>query len=220
MPKPSRSLRRRSPQSPKLLKRRKSFKLNLPTRRRVTLPPRASPSQSEPAPEPGRRPRPKKYLKVIMRRQLPSKKRHLSRNRLSTRFLPSIRKPHRSKRIPQSRNRLLLNLRMPLMLPRKRVPANAKSATTTRAVASASPVSRGAAIVRRAIVATARRTTVTTTTVASISKTVVSQLLLRFPRKILRSLRLLSFAKRPRNWRSTSKASRRQSLSRRCLLPA
>ena len=164
-----------------------------------------------------------------MRRQLPSKKPHLSRKRLPIRLLPSIRKPHRSKRIPQSRKQLLLkrrksksllNLRMPLMLPKKRVPANAKSATTIRAVASVSPVSRGAAIVRRAIVATVRRTIVTTATVASISKTVVSQLHLRFPRKILRSLRLLSFAKRPRSWRSTSRASRRQSLSKRCLLPA
>ena len=193
------------------------------------LPPRASPSQSEPAPEPGRRPRPEKHLRVIMRRQPPRKKPRLNRKRIPIRLLPLIGKPHRSKRIPQSRKRLLLkrrksksllNLRMPLMLPRKRVPANATSVTTTRAVASANPVSRGAAIARRVIVATARRTTVTTTIVASISKTVVSQLPLRFPRKILRNLRSLSFVKKPRNWRSTPRALRRQSLSKRCLLPA
>ena len=184
IPKLSRSPRRLSLQNPRLPKRRKSPRLNLPTRRRATLPPRTSPNQGEPAPDPGRRPRQKKRLRAKMRRQLPSRKLSLSKKKLLNRLLLPIKRLHRSKRIPRSRNRLLLkerkskslpDPRMLLMLPRKRVPASVKSATTTRVVVSANPVSRGAAIVRKAIEATARRTIVITTVVASTSKTVVSR---------------------------------------------
>ena len=203
--------------------------MNLPIRRRAMLPPRVSPNQGEPAPDPGRRPRPKKRLRAKTRRQLPSRKLSLSKKQFLNRLLLPIKRLHRSKRIPRTKNRLLLkgrksksppNPRMLLTLPKKRVPANVKSATTTRAVVSANPVNRGAAIARRVIATTVRRTIVITTAVASTSKTVVSQLLLRFPRKISRNSRLLSFAKRLRSWRSTSRALRRQSLSKQCLLPA
>ena len=131
-----------------------------------------------------------------MRRQLPSRKLSLSKKKLLNRLLLPIKRLHRSKRIPRSRNRILLkerkskslpDPRMLLMLPRKKVPASVKRATTTRVVVSANPVSRGAAIVRKAIEATARRTIVITTVVASTSKTVVSRWPLRFPRKISRN---------------------------------
>ena len=93
--------------------------------------------------------------------------------------------------LKERKSKSLPDPRMLLMLPRKRVPASVKSATTTRVVVSANPVSRGAAIVRKAIEATARRTIVITTVVASTSKTVVSRWPLQVSKEDLAKLKVV-----------------------------